>query len=231
MNEQRYKRKKQNREEPEWVVVVFVIVAVAAGLLLKTAELRRTVEFATETMHFEYPASWIKEVTFSGNAEGATRNVYHLQTVFKAKALRSESPFAPKLAVKKLAITQLGGMNPESSLTEAVTYLTMQYSQNLSHFEVFEIGPREVAGFQGLLMEYSSISEAVSSSVRKSFPIPVYGIDFLIQMESNTNNNPEEVIYLFTYRTSADKVDEAFSELERIIETLSLEGPAREVRS
>ncbi len=224
MNERQNKRKKQNREEPEWVVFVFVVVAVAVGILLMSMHQRKTVEFETDTLSFEYPASWIKEVTFSGNAEGSSRTVHNLQTIFKAQAMQSESGFAPKLEVKKLTISRLDSMNPASGLTEAVTYLTMRYSQRLSNFEVFEIGTREIAGIEGVLVEYSSVHEAVESSVRKSFPIPVYGIDFLLEMENGAEDDSKQTVYLFTFRTAADKVDGAVSELEKIIKTLSIEN-------
>jgi hypothetical protein len=100
----------------------------------------------------------------------------------------------------------------------------MRYSQRLSNFEVFEIGTREIAGIEGVLVEYSSVHEAVESSVRKSFPIPVYGIDFLLEMENGAEDDSKQTVYLFTFRTSADKVDGAVSELEKIIKTLSIEN-------
>jgi hypothetical protein len=161
------------RSEPEWVVVLVVVVALVAGWLLKTNVESSTLEFSGPGLSLRYPGGWLQEI----NPQAGT--------LFSASDIRSGSLYRSSFVVRTTeALPALPadaqGTEIEKQLTPAVTSWSFQRGQELAAFRVLGTEPAVVGGRQGVMLHYAFVSEPIASPFRQALPVVVEAADYLI---------------------------------------------------
>ena len=165
------------REEPEWVVVAVVVVALLIGWMLKSLVESRTVTFSGPALSLSYPATWFREL-----------NPDDGDVIFSATDLGFGSPYRSRVTVRTIeALPQLARMDDEtSSAAAAVTAWTFQRSRDLDGYRVLGTESTELDGHRGVRINYAYVSNPIASPYRKALPVVVEAVDYLFPVGDQT---------------------------------------------
>ena len=169
--------RKVKREEPEWVVVAVVVVALLIGWMLKGLVESRTVTFSGPALSLNYPATWFREM-----------NPDDGDVIFSATDLGFGSPYRSRVTVRTFeALPQLARMDDEtSSAAAAVTAWTFQRSRDLDGYRVLGTESTELDGHRGVRINYAYVSNPIASPYRKALPVVVEAWDYLFPVGDQT---------------------------------------------
>ena len=165
------------REEPEWVVVAVVVVALLIGWMLKSLVESRTVTFSSSALSLNYPATWFREV-----------NPDDGDVILGVTDLGFGSPYGSRVTVRTIeALPRLARMDDEASAAAAaVTAWTFQRSQDLDGYRVLSTGSAELDGHRGVRINYAYVSDPIASPYRKALPVVVEAVDYLFPVGDQT---------------------------------------------
>ena len=166
------------RTEPEWVVVVVVVVALVAGWLLKSYVEGSTVAFTSPEVSLSYPALWLRDV----NPDAVT--------LFGASDMRSGSSYSSNVAVYVSAalpsLPAASGQADIEKMTPAITAWSFRRGQELDGFRVLGTEPAQLGGRVGAMIHYAFVSDPISSPFRKALPVVVEAADYLVPLVDKT---------------------------------------------
>jgi hypothetical protein len=166
------------RSEPEWAVVVVVVVALIAGWVLKTVVESERVTFSGGGVTLEYPAGWVRE-----NNLGAG-------ILFRASDMRSGSLYPTNVTLAATeALPQLPvepGAAVLDRMTPALTAWSFQRGQELTAFRVLDTAPAGIAGRDGAALHYAYVTEPLADPFRQALPVVVEAMDYLIPVGERT---------------------------------------------
>lgn len=169
--------RKVKREEPEWVVVAVVVVALLIGWMLKSLVESRTVTFSSSALSLNYPATWFREV-----------NPHDGDVILGVTDLGFGSPYGSRVTVRTIeALPRLARMDDEASAAAAaVTAWTFQRSQDLDGFRLLSTESTELDGRRGVRVDYAYVSDPIASPYRKALPVVVEAVDYLFPVGDQT---------------------------------------------
>lgn len=166
------------RAEPEWVVVVVVVVALLAGWGLKTVVESETATFSGDGVTLAYPAGWVRE----DNLEGGV--------IFRASDMRSGSLYPTHVTLAATeALPQLPvdpGAAAFDKMTPAITAWSFQRGQELTAFRVLDTAPTQIGGREGAVLHYAYVAEPLAGPFRQALPVVVEAMDYLIPTGDRT---------------------------------------------
>ena len=165
------------REEPEWVVVAVVVVALLIGWMLKSLVESRTVTFSGSALSLNYPATWFREL-----------NPDDGDVILSATDLGSGSLYRSRVTVRTIELLpQLAGIDDETaSAAAAITAWTFQRSQDLDGYRVLSTESTELDGHRGVRVDYAYVSGPIASPYRKALPVVVEAVDYLFPVGDQT---------------------------------------------
>jgi hypothetical protein len=165
------------REEPEWVVVAVVVVALLIGWMLKNQVESRSVTFSGPALSLNYPATWFREL-----------NPDDGDVIFSVTDMGFGSCYRSRVTVRATeALPQLAGMDDDAaSATAAVTAWTFQRSQDLDGFRLLSTKSTELDGHRGVRINYAYVSDPIASPYRKALPVVVEAVDYLFSVGDQT---------------------------------------------
>jgi len=165
------------REEPEWVVVAVVVVALLIGWMLKSLVESRTVTFSGPALSLNYPATWFREM-----------NPDDGDVIFSAADLGFGSPYRSRVTVRTIeALPRLAGMDDEAASAAAViTAWTFQRSRDLDGYRVLSTESTVLDGRRGVRIDYAYVSNPIASPYRKALPVVVEAVDYLFLVGDQT---------------------------------------------
>ena len=178
----RFVNKKRKRNEPEWIVALFVVLALIAGWFLKVYIEGKTIEYSNDEISFSYPENWIVETNINVNDldfgfKGRTEDVSD-KILLKASSMLSESTYKTNVSLR--SIIQPNILQTESFIDPMpgiVSNLANQYEKILSNFNVIENQKITLNNAQGIKIDYTFVSESILNSEGYSIPVVVYGVD------------------------------------------------------
>jgi len=197
--------RKVKREEPEWVVVVVVAVALLIGWLLKTSVESRTVTFSNPDLTLSYPATWLREM---GAAEE--------EVVLKVSDVRSGSLYRTHLTIQVTDAppqVRQEGVDPMTSMVAAWTF---QRGQELEGYRVLSTEAVEVDGIGGTRIDYAYVSDPIASPYRKALPVVVEAVDYLLPYQDK--------VYVVTLAADGDRFEQESSSFEAILGSVDFAG-------
>ncbi len=223
----RFVNKKRKRDEPEWIVVLFVVLALIAGGLLKVYIETRMIEFSNDEISFSYPENWIVETNINVNDldfgfRGRTEDDYD-KILLKATSMLSESTYKTNVSLR--SIFQPNMLPIESFLDPfpgIVSNLANQYEKILSNFNVIKNQKITFNNAQGIRIDYTFVSESILNSEGYSIPVVVYGVDYIVAVNNTA--------YILTVRFDSEKIDEEMDFCEKMINEFYIRGYQRGMR-
>jgi hypothetical protein len=191
-------------EEPEWIVLVVVAVALLAGWFLKLSVEGQTETFSDGTISLSYPTTWLREPALPGEA-----------LVMKASDLHSTSLYRPNIAIH---LTQAAPALPgaDDRLTPTVTTWTFGNSQKLSHYRVLATEKVEIASQPAIKIDYTYISEPIASPYRRALPVVVEAVDYVILNQDQA--------YVVTLAADAQDFEPEQGRFKTILSSLSFKS-------
>ncbi|MGQ9625658.1 MAG: hypothetical protein ACUVV0_01975 [Anaerolineae bacterium] len=192
------------KEEPEWVVWLLVIIALAAGWVLKT-NIQGQMEVFTDpqsALTVRYPATWMKE-----------SDPNSLLTVSDP---HSPSAFKSTFTVQVREIKKEGEQPEyeETALARQANLWTLGKGQELPFFRVLETKPGNVAGKPAMLINYSYVADPLRATARSvTLPVVVKALDALVIHEGR--------VYIFTFAADQTAFTAELSLMEKLMASLS----------
>jgi hypothetical protein len=193
------------RQEPEWVVVAVVAIALLVGWLLKSWVESRTSTFSNSDLTLSYPAIWLREL---GEAEEGV--------LFATQDVRSGSLYATHLSVWVAdALPQVRQENVDVTLS-AVTGWTFQRSQQLEGYRVLGTEAVQVDSIRGTRIDYAYVSEPIASPYRKALPVVVEAVDYLLPYRGK--------LYVITLAADASRFEPEVNRFEALLRRVDFAG-------
>ncbi|MFN8457945.1 MAG: hypothetical protein U0401_25390 [Anaerolineae bacterium] len=194
--------KTAKREEPEWVVVVVVAIALLLGWLLKTSIESRTDAFNGAGVSLSYPAAWLREP-----------NPAEEGLVFQASDLRSGSLFRTNVALR-MAAPPANLAASEDKLTSAVTTWTFGRSQVLDNYRILATETAQVGGQPAGRVVYTFVNEPIANPYRWALPVVVEAVDYVFLHQGQ--------VYVLTLAADGNRFEPEQGRFEAIIRSVTL---------
>lgn len=193
------------RQEPEWVVVAVVAIALLAGWLLKSWVESRTTTFSNSDLTLSYPATWLREL---GEPEQGV--------LFAAQDVRSGSLYATHLSVRVAdALPQVRQENVDPMLS-AVTAWTFQRGQELEGYRVLGTEAAQVDNIDGVRIDYAYVSDPIASPYRRALPVVVEAVDYLLPYQGK--------LYVITLAADASRFEQEEGQFEALLRRVDFAG-------
>jgi hypothetical protein len=147
-------------EEPEWIVVMTVLIALLLGSLLMLAATGETTDASIEKLSFKYPARWSavddKTAGMAGGQDLATN------TSVTVAVFRKLDPAKPVL------------------MDDLVTMRSFDQGQKLSLYRVLSTGVVQVVGKNATMLTFAYVTDPAKSAYQTTLPRVMRGVDYLI---------------------------------------------------
>lgn len=193
------------RQEPEWVVVAVVAIALLLGWLLKSWVESRTTTFSNSDLTLSYPATWLREL---GEPQQGV--------LFTAQDVRSGSLYATHLSVWVAdALPQVRQENVDPTLS-AVTAWTFQRGQELEGYRVLGTEAARVDNIDGVRIDYAYVSDPIASPYRRALPVVVEAVDYLLPYQGK--------LYVITLAADASRFEQEAGQFEGLLRRVDFAG-------
>lgn len=157
--------KRSRGQEPEWLVVLTVALAVILGLALQYAVSVRSLSASVGSTTLSYPAGWVRT-----SEEGAQ---------FAAADLNRGGAYAPRVSVREFAKTDLVPLSGD--LYEAALNWSVQKGENLVGYRVLDIQPVTLAGRPAYNIETAYLMDDALGSGTNNVPGLMHAVDTVVE--------------------------------------------------
>jgi hypothetical protein len=163
-------------EEPEWLVIMTVLLALVIGGLVMYLSIGQTSGTTLERMSLRYPARWAAQDVESSEVG--------------AQDLVSRS---------SVTVSIIGELDPKTpvALDDIVAARAFELAQEYQLFRVLETRDTSVDRQPALLLRYAFVQEASESSYLSSLPEVIQGEDYIIPYQGK--------IYLVSLQDDANR--------------------------
>jgi hypothetical protein len=162
-------------EEPEWIVVITVLVALTLGGVLVLVATGQTAVISVDNLTCKYPANWsLTQDKVLGNI-GATDMSSDAR--ISVRVFRKLDPTKPV------------------TLDDLMTMRSFEQAQNLSLYRVLTTRKVAVDGNGSIVLSYAYINEPAKSAYQASLPQVMRGADYLVPYQGQ--------VYLVSYEADA----------------------------
>lgn len=185
-------------EEPEWLVVLTVIVAIVLGWALTSALAAQTHAFNAEGISLRYPADW-QVSTAEGPQDNLLRvgGYYGARTELSVRVLRKLDPAAPIM------------------LEDAVTQRSFEAAQNLPMYRALSSKRAAVGGKPAIMVNYAYVHDPGASAYQDALPTVMIGRDYIVAHAGK--------VYLFSMEAQASDFDAHDKQyFQRIVNSIRL---------
>lgn len=169
-------------QEPEYLVILTLLVSLLIGGLLMYASVGRMETLTYKAVSIRYPAQWM--ATDEADTEARAQDM------------------GTRMSVRLSVLYEL---NPQAPVTmdELVTRRTFTLGQNKQLFRVLETKAAQIRGQNAVLLSYAYVAEPVLSSYQSALPrvvrgaeylVPHHGAVYLVSFEGDANTWQEGVI-------------------------------------
>lgn len=179
-------------EEPEWIVVITVLVALLLGGVLMLVATGQMAVVTLEKLSVKYPASWsVTDDKTSGlvGAQDMASNTSVMVQVF-----RKLDPAKPVL------------------IDDLVTLRSFEQAQKLSLYRVLSTQSVLVGGKSGIMLSYAYVMDPAKSAYQSTLPRVMKGADYLVPYQGQ--------VYLISLEAEADTWQPTI--VENIVQSIRL---------
>jgi hypothetical protein len=183
-------------EEPEWLVVLMVVVALALGWVLIAAVGGQTRSSTVGGLTLRYPADWIQDADLAG-MEGMSLYAGGLsgsQPSVAAGVLRELDPNAPV------------------SLDELVAQRGFAQAQSREMYRVLTSQRARVGSESGVALTYGYVRDAASSPHLSALPVVIMGVDYIVPHSGK--------VYVISLEAAATEFEAQRSTFGRILRSV-----------
>ncbi len=154
------------RDEPEWVVLATVGLALLAGLILQFSVLGRTETATAGQIALSYPAGWTRAGDRAAVLSFADTNQGGL--------------FPPTVAVREVPRADV--FPGEASLADVGAAWSLTRGERLESYRVLDVQPTTVNGREAVDVEYAYVSDGRLGSMGGSAGLPavMHAIDTIV---------------------------------------------------
>lgn len=188
------------REEPEWIVFVVVAVALIVGWFLKMSVENSTTTFSGEGISINYPTTWLREP--GAGAAGL---------LFKVSDLRSGSLYSTNLTLQTTEPVQAPA-GDKDKLTPSVTSWGFGRSQALNNYRVLSTKSITLAGQPAAQIDYTYVSNPITSPYRQALPVVVEATDYLTLFQDR--------VYIITTAADSTRFEQDKDRFETILRSM-----------
>lgn len=149
------------RQEPEWLVVVTVILGVALGVFVLNRSLNATV--AAPSNALRYPAGWAE-----ATVEGSTFAVED----------RTNPPFGARVSLHELPLRQV--LNDTQTLEDAAAGWSITRGQGVEGYRVLGLNTATVNGRPAMQVEWAAFANPPEGQAAGALPAVLHGLDTLV---------------------------------------------------
>lgn len=183
-------------EEPEWIVVVIVIVALALGYALIALVAGQTMNVTLDDLSLRYPVDWMRD------DQKALEEGYELYVA----GLSASQP--------RLAVGVLRELDPAApvSLDELVAQRGFSEAATKEMYRVLASEQATVGGKAGVVITYGYAKDSANSPHLSSLPIVMEGSDYLVPHEGK--------VYLISLEAAASDFEASKKIFERILRSV-----------
>jgi hypothetical protein len=180
-------------EEPEWIVVATVVLALALGGVLMAVATTRATSASLGAMHWRYPAAWGQEeaAATAWSASGLGTATYGAVTV-----LRDLDPAAPV------------------SLDDLVAQRGFDQAGAHALYRVLATERTKVGGRSAVALRYAYVRDNAAIGVG-ALPVVVEGEDYIIPYQGR--------VYLLTLEAEADALAGQQPAFDRLVRSVRFE--------
>ncbi|MHB9032795.1 MAG: hypothetical protein ACYC6L_07080 [Anaerolineae bacterium] len=163
-------------EEPEWLVVITVLVALVIGGLVMYLATGRTQTARVNKLSVRYPAQWV----LPGEAQA---------TSLEAQDLASQA---------SVRVSIVGNLDPAAPVTmeDLVTMRAFELAQATELFRVLATKAVQVDAQAATEISYAFVLDSAVSSYLNAVPKVIRGVDYLVPYQGQ--------IYLISYQDDAN---------------------------
>jgi hypothetical protein len=222
----RYYNKKRKRDEPEWIVALFVITALIAGWIIKYSIENKMNVFSNTDISVSYPATWIVETDiysdnpdsgFKGRAEYGSDRI-----LLMASSLLSESLYKTNISLR--AIIKPGQFQSERLLFDPLPGILLdlaeEYENVLCNFDIIDNQKIFVDSAPGIRFDYTFVSSSLLDPKGYSIPSIVYGTDYIVPVENT--------IYVISVRFDEGRAEEEMDFSNKVMKNIRVEARPEE---
>ncbi len=183
-------------EEPEWIVVTVVIVALVLGWALMTVVTSQTMDVVLDDLLVRYPVDWIQD------GQMAAEEGYELY----AAGLSASQP--------RLAVGVLTELDPAApvSLSELVARRGFSQAATKEMYRVLASERAIIGGKVGVAVTYGYVKDVASASHLSSLPVVMEGVDYLMPYKGK--------VHLISLEVAASDFEAHRRTFERILRSV-----------
>lgn len=191
------------QQEPEWVVVLVVLLALLLGWLLKATVADSTILLASNGLAIQYPASWVRN---SDPEEGL---------LWEAANLRSGSAYATRVNGRLLGADQLPMMEEGAELVAVANAWSFQQARLLDGYRTLAIDPVTLDGQPAVRIEAGFLAQPPAGALRQRLPVVVEMAEYIVPRG--------EGYYVITVAADAANMADEGAVLDDIVESIEWE--------
>jgi len=186
-------------EEPEWIVVALVLVALLGGGALMAGVRWQTMGVEVDGITLSYPAEW--------SAAGAP-------TSEGADALVSVGGMESRTSLTLGVLRELDPANPVS-MDALVAQRGFDRAQREAMYRVLSTAPVELGGKRGVGVSYAYVVDPQGTAYQSAVPVVMEGIDYIVPHAGK--------VYVLTLEAPAEGYAEQAGAFDRIVDSVRFE--------
>jgi hypothetical protein len=180
-------------EEPEWIIVALVIVALLGGAALMAGVRGQTAAVEVDGIVLSYPADWSAAGVLTSDEENALVRVGEM-------AGRAS-----------LTLSVLRALDPANPVTmdALVAQRGFDRAQREAMYRVLSTTPVELGGKRGVAVAYAYVADPQATAYQSALPVVMEGVDYLVPHAG--------YVYVLTLEAPAERYAEYEAIFNRII--------------
>ncbi len=181
-------------EEPEWIVVATLAVALILGAVLMASVTGQATTTSVDGMSLSYPADWMQ-----GSGEGV---------LLKVNELGSEASLTVQI------LRELDPANPVS-MDDLVAQRGFDQTQRVKMYRVLSSEQAELGGKKAVAVTYAYVIDPAGSAYQSVLPMVIEGVDYIVPHNGKA--------YLITLETNAEDFAAHEKTFDRILKSVKFQ--------
>lgn len=180
-------------EEPEWIVVALVIVALLGGAVLLAVVRGETAGVEVDGITLLYPADWSSAGAGVLEAENALVRVGEM---------------GGRASLTLSVLRELDAANPVT-MDALVAQRGFDRAQREAMYRVLSTAPADLGGKRGVAVAYAYVIDPQATAYQSAMPVVMEGVDYIVPHAGR--------VYVLTLEAPAEGYAERRAAFDRII--------------